>query len=223
MKCFCFESDVMKSLSSSFYQKHVISKKALLQIVSCLASGLSTSCRLTQVIDFFWSRYPDVWSKSRQSQNWIHTNNGSSRWICRPEIKGNEWREWLENFDQNPSTNSKIKNGSLSWLQSQIPKICNADGLRREYELEWTEHPKPQCANPMEQAQGMEYCWFIENSPSYSWHPFVPILISNLLPNTRYLTILRNPVHHVWSNYFHFGGGTPEKMQLSGAIFILID
>merc|ERR1712096_382986 len=36
--------------------------------------------------------------------------------------------------------------------------------------------------------------------------PHVPILIANLFPQTRYLTILRNPVTHVWSagNFFDF-------------------
>ena len=39
----------------------------------------------------------------------------------------------------------------------------------------------------------------------------VPILVANLLPKTRYLTILRNPITHVWSNYFHFGGAKKFK------------
>lgn len=77
---------------------------------------------------------------------------------------------------------------------------------------------KSQCANPMHRNQTalrrgeyVEYCWFVEKTPVYARRPFVPILIANLLPTTRYLTVLRNPVAHVWSNYFHFLGQQSKR------------
>ena len=72
------------------------------------------------------------------------------------------------------------------------------------------------CINPFKwkreqtsvRSDNIMYCWFIEKAPAYARTPYVPIYVANELPKTKYLTILRNPINHVWSNYFHFAGGT---------------
>ena len=57
------------------------------------------------------------------------------------------------------------------------------------------------------------YCWFVEKTPAYARTPYVPIYVAHELQQTKYLTILRNPINHVWSNYFHFAGGRSHKWR----------
>lgn len=163
----------------------------------------------TTSLSFSLKKYPDIWKRRGEPQYWVHANLSNDTAYCQPTLTTSEWTDWIEQYAQSKT--------SLSSLHSMIPSICNVDGFRREIEREWTEQPNNHCTNPM--VEHSSSCWFIEKTPHYSWHPFVSILVSNLLPNTRYLTVLRDPVTHVWSNYFHFGGGSALKMKLRFYVF----
>ena len=163
----------------------------------------------TTTLAFTLNKYRDIWKRGGEPQFWVHANYTAQ---CMPHWTESEWTRFIERYER-----SEV---SLSSLQSAVPSVCNAERFRKMYEMELSvaERRPILCANPMDEQQRsseLPYCWFIEKTPQYSWQPFVSILVSNLLPKTRYLRILRDPAPHIWSNYFHFGGGTVNETQLS--------
>ena len=50
-----------------------------------------------------------------------------------------------------------------------------------------------------------KYCYLIEKGPSYLNSPWVAAIYSLLLPRIKVIGLIRNPVNHVWSNYWAFG------------------
>ena len=192
-------------------RKPVYNKSLPIPIPSLMVAGPPKTG--TTTLAFTLNKYPDIWKREKEPQFWVHANYTAQ---CMPQWTESEWTQFIEQYNRSEVT--------LSSLQSAIPSVCNVDTLRKEYEMELKERPPDRsrlcrCTNPMNKnkrtSRYLPECWLIEKVPQYSWQPFVSILVSKLLPKTRYLTILRDPAPHVWSNYFHFGGGSAEKMQLS--------
>ena len=191
---------------NGFYKKSISIPIPSLMVAGPPKTGTTTFA-------FTLNRYRDIWKRNGEPRFWVHANSTPESTVCAPHWTESQWTQFIEQYERSEVT--------LSSLQSAIPSVCNADGFRKKYEMELTERPPERCRNPFSLLNGgqstsdLPECWLIEKTPHYSWRPFISILVSNLLPKTRYLTILRDPAPHVWSNYFHFGGGSAEKMQLS--------
>ncbi len=62
------------------------------------------------------------------------------------------------------------------------------------------------CIHPLykDNINGLEFCYLMEKGPSYMNSPWVAAIFSTLLRKIKIIGILRNPITHVWSNYWAF-------------------
>ena len=154
---------------------------------------------------------------------------------CEPIMTKAGWNNYLNLYKSNRNTLSDIINIIYS-LSSKARNKCIVSNYTRTYinlkQRSYSRGLKKQkfghiidykeCINPLNRykynksKKYIDYCFFFEKAPGYIRSPFVTIWIANLLKKTKYLTILRNPINHVWSNYFHFGGGKHKKWNKLG-------
>ena len=65
------------------------------------------------------------------------------------------------------------------------------------------------------------HCYFIEKTPIYSRTPWIPIIYSNMMPKVKLITIIRNPLNHIWSNAFAFS--SRDGHEISKTEYWIID
>lgn len=57
-------------------------------------------------------------------------------------------------------------------------------------------------------------CYYIEKTPIYARTPWIPIIYSNMMPKVKLITIIRNPINHIWSNVFAFTAKGRSKSNI---------
>ena len=120
---------------------------------------------------------------------------------CAPKLSQSEWTDFTAKYlDGNASLSSLVSAKMMGADKCSVDRLRRSYGRitkrRRSYKRPEGEAPK-QCINPLDGdpvAEDSMMCWFVEKAPVYSRRPFVPMLVANRLPLTRYLTIIRNPV-----------------------------
>lgn len=112
------------------------------------------------------------------------------RWKCRPWWNETQWLLFINKY--------KLNKGNLSdyiyWMQlNHKNNKCNI----KKYQSHYFEINSTKCQN-------ITKCFWIEKCPIYSRTPWIPIIYANLLPKTKLITIIRNPINHLWSNILAF-------------------
>eukprot|EP01083_Nonionella_stella_P309230 1094272_1 len=81
-------------------------------------------------------------------------------------------------------------------------------------------YPTQTCIHPyLYSSKDRSYCYLIEKGPSYMNSPWVAAIYSTLMPQTKVIGIIRNPIHHVWSNYWAFNQIKSKKRTKIGNRF----
>ena len=186
------------------------------------------------------SKYPDFYAYPTEHFYWGTAAPGEIG-PCDPILNQSQWNKYLNMYKNNLNQtrlSTFIKLINLS--NNNSIKHCNAKSFIQTFKnLRIDSYPSGQtrfghrfdhkdCINPLDKykynnnnnnnnnKEYIEYCWLFEKAPAYAKNPFVSIQIANLLPKTKYLTILRNPKDQLWSMYFHFGGGVLNKWEELG-------
>ena len=145
--------------------------------------------------------YPDAFAYPIEHFFWGSYSRKKIK--CEPLLNASEWNDYLNAYSSNKTTLSALI-PIVYASNHQSNEHCNAKAFETTYQ-QFMNNTK--CQNQ---------CLFFEKAPAYARRPMVPIFVANLLPKTKYLTILRNPITHIWSNYFHFGGAKTYKNDSKG-------
>jgi hypothetical protein len=87
-------------------------------------------------------------------------------------------------------------------LTSCIKEVHYFD-LHYDKGLDWYRAHFPLVREAEEVASGNTLPAVLEASPYYLFHPAVPTRIAQLIPSTRFIVLLRDPVARAWSHYWH--------------------
>lgn len=130
------------------------------------------------------SRYSDIEQFGREFGFWTNGN----KWKCYPRWRPSEWSLFISGFVAGTQPLSTLVSAMQSFPEN---RKCTVDRYRSWYFA-------------LNRTCNISQCFYIEKTPIYSRTPWLPVLYANLMPMVKLITILRNPVHLVWSNVFAF-------------------
>ena len=87
-------------------------------------------------------------------------------------------------------------------LTSCIKEVHYFD-LQYDRAVDWYRAHFPLVREAEEVASGNTCPVVLEASPYYLFHPAVPSRIAQIIPDTRFIVLLRDPVARAWSHYWH--------------------
>jgi len=87
-------------------------------------------------------------------------------------------------------------------LTSCIKEVHYFD-LQYDRGLDWYRAHFPPVREAEELASGHKWPVVLEASPYYLFHPAVPRRLAQVIPDARFIVLLRNPIARAWSHYWH--------------------
>ena len=142
-----------------------------------------------------------------------HFWSGSNKYCCRPWYNQSQWQWFIQKF-----INQEVK---LSYLVNNITKHKNNTRCNiKRYKGQWLKKSTlrklkdkyeniKNCIHPLYHNKSndnqMMFCYLIEKGPSYINSPWVAPIYTTLLPKIKVIGLIRDPIKHVWSNYWAFG------------------
>eukprot|EP01084_Bolivina_argentea_P018092 33725_1 len=211
----------------SFKKQHFYDNNMQLPVPALIIAGPPKTG--TSSLRQYLSTYPDMFPHPKNEHHfWTLTKKKSllekQPDFCEPILNESQWSDYLKHYQYGNQTLTALIN--IARHTNPKTKICNATKMEQQYVKgvrKVRSKMNKTCVHPLfgrggkvDMNEYIEYCWFFEKSPDYAKTPYVSIFVANLLPKTRYLTILRNPIHQVWSSYFHVGGAGSNNWKTLG-------